>query len=194
MEAVDVPVTLKIRTGVDENSINAFEIGLIAENAGIQALTVHGRTREQKFRGQAEHQTTRLLVQALNIPVFANGDIDSPKMAQEVLEATGASGLVIGRAARKNPWIFQEIKQGRTQGEMDSTASLQGKYDCLKAHLERLYHYYDESKGIEMAGKQIGWSVSGYSGAAEFRRHMLQSQSQAQQSLLLDEFFKSIEN
>lgn len=194
VKAVDVPVTVKIRTGLDEDSVNALEIGLIAENAGIQALTIHGRTREQKFRGQAEHQTTRLLVQALNIPVFANGDIDSPDMAQEVLEVTGASGLVIGRAARKNPWIFQEIKQGRKQEEINGSASLQDKYDCLKRHLERLYHYYDESKGIEMAGKQIGWCVSGYAGAAEFRRHMLQSQSKAQQSLLLDEFFKSIEN
>lgn len=188
--AVNVPVTLKIRTGVDAENINALEIGRIAEQAGIRALTVHGRTRAQKFTGQAEHQTTRMLVEALSIPVFANGDIESPDTAEAVLKQTGAAGLVIGRSARKNPWIFSQIKHRLRTGESPPSPDPKQVQAELERYLECLHDYYGEERAVQMAGKHLGWCVNGLSGASRLRHDLRNSLTVEEQYERLKLFFE----
>lgn len=157
VDAVDVPVTLKIRTGWDMNHRNAVNIAKIAENAGIAALTVHGRTRACKFDGQAEHETVRTVKQSVSIPIIANGDIDSPEIAKQVLGATGADAIMIGRAAQGNPWLFSQISHFLSTGkrlEKPEAAMIQ---DTLISHLEKLYSFYGDAGGVRIARKHIGW-------------------------------------
>ncbi|MCL7420354.1 MAG: tRNA dihydrouridine synthase DusB [Methylobacter sp.] len=155
--AVDVPVTLKIRTGWDLYSRNAVEIAKIAENAGISALTVHGRTRACKFNGQAEHETVKKVKQSIGIPVIANGDIDSPEKAASVLRSTGADALMIGRAAQGNPWLFNQIDCFLKNGKFLERPSLADVHKTLLAHLEQLYGFYGNVSGVRIARKHIGW-------------------------------------
>ncbi len=157
VNAVDVPVTLKIRTGWDTQSRNAPEIAQIAENAGIAALTVHGRTRACKFAGQAEYETIKQIKQLVKIPVIANGDIDSSQKARFVLDATGADGLMIGRAAQGNPWLFKQVERYVNVGEVIEKPSISAIYTVLLAHLEKLYSFYGEFTGVKIARKHIGW-------------------------------------
>ncbi len=157
VSAVDVPVTLKIRTGWDKNNRNAVRIANIAQNSGIQALTIHGRTRACKFNGHAEYDTIKAVKESIRIPVIANGDITTAEKAQQVLEHTGADGIMIGRAAQGKPWVFREILQ-----KMDATCSLTRltKNEILQLinqHLDALYSFYGNTKGVHMARKHIGW-------------------------------------
>lgn len=155
--AACVPVTLKIRTGWDAQNRNAVAIARIAENAGIAALTVHGRTRACKFNGEAEYDTIAAVKQAVRMPVIANGDIDSPEKARFVLDRTGADGLMIGRAACGNPWIFEQILRFFESGEKRWEPSAAAIKDTIVSHLEQLYDFYGESTGVRIARKHIGW-------------------------------------
>jgi len=155
--AVAVPVTLKMRTGWDATRVNAVDIARMAEDVGIAALAVHGRTRAQMFEGEAEHETTRAVVAAVRIPVFANGDIDSGERARQVLEATGAAGVMIGRAALGRPWIFREIRTYLASGTLAAPATCAERRGIILAHLEALHDFYGIGQGVRIARKHLGW-------------------------------------
>ncbi|HHJ19593.1 MAG TPA: tRNA dihydrouridine synthase DusB [Gammaproteobacteria bacterium] len=156
-QAVSVPVTLKIRTGTTATRRNAVQIARIAEAAGIQLLAIHGRTREARFSGTAEHDTTRAVCQSVSIPVLANGDIHTPQQAQDVLKYTGAAGLMIGRAAQGNPWIFREISHFLINGKLRNRPSAEEVLSTLSGHLRSLHAFYGEQAGVRIARKHIGW-------------------------------------
>ncbi|QFY89142.1 tRNA dihydrouridine synthase DusB [Magnetovirga frankeli] len=187
--AVEVPVTLKIRTGWDPASRNALAIGRIAEQSGIQALSIHGRTRACGFSGQAEYQTIRQVKQALSIPVIANGDIDSGEKALQVLKQTGADGLMIGRAARGRPWIFAQINHFLHTGQPLPAPHPLRVQGLLLGHLERLYELYG-SAGVRVARKHIAWYSKGMLGGAELRRQINQSSTCGEQRRLIQVFFQ----
>ena len=155
--AVDVPVTLKIRTGWDREHRNGLAIARIAEDSGIAALAVHGRTRDQHYTGEAEYETVAAIKSALRIPVFANGDVDTPEKAKQVLQATGADGLLIGRAAQGRPWIFREIAHYLATGEKLPMLPLAEVRAILLGHLEHLHDFYGEVSGVRIARKHLGW-------------------------------------
>lgn len=157
VNAVSVPVTLKIRTGWDKENKNALTIAQLAENAGIAALTIHGRTRACKFEGYAEYETIKLVKQAVKIPVIANGDIDSPEKAQFVLQETGADALMIGRAAQGNPWVFEQIHAFLTHNKLLELPAKQEIHRVLTVHLENLYSFYGKNAGVRIARKHISW-------------------------------------
>lgn len=155
--AVDIPVTLKIRTGWDTDNKNALRIARIAEDSGIAALAVHGRTRACAFKGDVEYDTIAEVVQAVNIPVFANGDINTPQQAKTVLEYTGASAVMIGRAAQGRPWIFREIAHHLNTGELLPNPALTEIRDILCSHLTQLHLFYGDYLGPRIARKHVGW-------------------------------------
>ncbi|MBY6204009.1 tRNA dihydrouridine synthase DusB [Halomonas denitrificans] len=166
--AVDVPVTLKIRTGWAADRKNAPTIARIAEDAGVAALAVHGRTRDQKYRGEAEYDTIAEIKQALSIPVWANGDVDHPAKARDVLAYTGADGLLIGRAAQGRPWIFDEIRHFLDTGERLPEKSPQEVGAVLVEHLEALHAFYGDERGVRIARKHLGWYVKAHPGREAF--------------------------
>jgi tRNA-dihydrouridine synthase B len=189
VRAVDVPVTLKIRTGWDRSARNGVAIARLAEHCGVQALSVHGRTRADAFMGEAEYDTIRDIKQAVTIPVIANGDIDSPEKARRVLAHTGADGLMIGRAAQGRPWIFREVGHFLATGEkLPEPAALEVR-DILLGHLDNLYSFYGTSLGVRVARKHIGWYSKGCVGGAAFRRTVNQVETPAGQRLMVEEFF-----
>ncbi|MBW5798752.1 tRNA dihydrouridine synthase DusB [Halomonas elongata] len=159
--AVDIPVTLKIRTGWCAESNNGVRVARLAESAGIQALAVHGRHRQQRYGGEAEYDTIAAIKAAVGIPVFANGDIDSPEKARRVLDYTGADAVMIGRGAQGNPWIFREIdhylRHGRRMAPPDDTE----RAAVLRDHLSALHDFYGEHMGVRIARKHIGWYLAG---------------------------------
>ncbi|QCO67112.1 tRNA dihydrouridine synthase DusB [Luteimonas yindakuii] len=155
--AVDVPVTLKIRTGWDADHRNAPSIARIAQEAGIAALTIHGRTRDQQYTGHAEYDTIAAIKAQLAIPVIANGDIDSPDRAALVLRRTGADAVMVGRAAQGRPWIFREIAHFLATGERLLPPTLAEVRDVLLGHLEALHAFYGEQSGVRIARKHLGW-------------------------------------
>ncbi|MCI4568651.1 tRNA dihydrouridine synthase DusB [Lysobacter sp. CFH 32150] len=157
VNAVDVPVTLKIRTGWAADQRNALTIARIAQDAGVQALAVHGRTRDQQYTGVAEYDTIAAVKAALTIPVIANGDIDSPQKAAFVLHHSGADAVMIGRAAQGRPWIFREIAHYLATGELLPEPSLQEVRDVLLGHLAHLHAFYGEPAGVRIARKHLGW-------------------------------------
>ena len=157
VNAVDIPVTLKIRTGWDRNNMNAVSIAKIAEQAGIAALTVHGRTRACKFRGEAEYNTIRQVKRSVNIPVIANGDITDAEKAKQVLQFTGADAIMIGRAAQGKPWIFNEIKSQLNSCKGYKKPTVNDVQSIINNHLEKLYSFYGNSSGVKIARKHIGW-------------------------------------
>ena len=167
--AVDVPVTLKIRTGWDQANKNGVNIARIAEQAGINALAVHGRTRADRYNGDAEYDTIALIKSAVSIPVFANGDIDSPIKAKQVLDHTGADGLLIGRAAQGRPWIFREINHFLSTGQQLPAISLQELELTLLEHLELLHAFYGQPMGVRIARKHTHWYLASLPGAQQFR-------------------------
>lgn len=158
--AVDVPVTLKIRTGWCESSRNGERIARLAEDAGIQALAVHGRTREQRYTGSAEYETIAAIKACVSIPVFANGDIDCAQKAARVLDYTGADAVMIGRAAQGNPWIFREIDHYLRYGRLLATPSAQERHDVMLTHLRTLHEFYGEHMGVRIARKHLGWYLA----------------------------------
>ena len=169
--AVDVPVTLKIRTGWDRQNKNGLRVAKIAEQAGIAALAVHGRTRADLYTGEAEYDTIAAIKQAVSMPVFANGDIDSPRKARTVLERTGADALLIGRAAQGRPWIFREIEHYLATGNELPPPSLTEVERILLEHLAALHAFYGEEMGVRIARKHVGWYLATLPGAREFRAH-----------------------
>lgn len=158
--AVDVPVTVKIRTGWDEAHRNGTTIARIAEDAGIQGLTVHGRTRACRFRGQAEYDTIADIVQQVSIPVIANGDITSPQKAKAVLAYTGAAAIMIGRAAQGNPWIFRQINHYLSSNEALDAPRLAEIEQTILEHLSHLHGFYGEYQGVRIARKHFAWYLA----------------------------------
>ena len=157
VKAVRVPVTLKIRTGWDRNNRNGVSIARIAEASGIQALAVHGRTRADFYEGEAEYATIREIKSSVCIPVFANGDIETPQKAREVLDFTGANGVMLGRAAHGAPWIFRSVNAYLTTGKSAPALSRPEVRDIILAHLDSLYAFYGEDSGVRIARKHLGW-------------------------------------
>lgn len=194
VNAVDVPVTLKIRTGSDPDNRNACRIAEIAEQSGIQSLAVHGRTRKCAFRGEAEYETIRQVKQQSGIPVIANGDISTPEKAIRVLEYTGADGLMIGRSARGNPWIFSQINHYLETGEQLPAPEISEVREVLLRHLQELYDFYGEFTGVRTARKHIAWYSKGYFSSNAFRREIMQVESSTEQSTMVDEFLSLAED
>jgi tRNA-dihydrouridine synthase B len=184
-----VPVTLKTRTGWDRASRNAVRIGLLAQDIGIAALILHGRTRCDLYQGQAEYDTIREVKQALEIPVVANGDIDSPEKARFVLDYTGADAVMIGRAAQGRPWIFREVSHYLATGAHLPPPTFGELRDCLLDHLEDHYRFYGEYTGVRSARKHIGWYLSGLPDAREFLPRINQIDSTREQSRAIEEWF-----
>lgn len=162
VNAVEVPVTLKTRTGWDTTLKNGPAIARIAEQSGIQALAVHGRTRADGFTGEAEYETIQAIKALVNIPVFANGDIDSPQKARQVLDKTGADGLLIGRAAQGNPWLFREVNHYFRTGAYIKRPSISEIRNAVLNHLEALYLFYGDYMGVRIARKHIGWYLQSH--------------------------------
>ncbi|WOS38300.1 tRNA-dihydrouridine synthase B [Oligella urethralis] len=186
----EVPVTLKIRTGWDAQSINAPTIAKLAESIGISALTIHGRTRCDFYQGQAEYKTIAAVKKIVKIPIIANGDIDSPQKAKQVLDYTGADAIMIGRAAQGNPWIFREIAHYLSSGNLLPPPTLKEMKEVLLAHLEEHYHFYGAHTGVRTARKHIGWYLSRFSGSDTLRRHLNTIESCQQQSQVLADWFE----
>ena len=187
--AVEVPVTLKIRTGWDQESKNAVTIARIAEQSGIQMLAVHGRTRACRFSGMAEYDTIREVKESVTIPVAANGDIDSPQKAREVQELTGCDALMIGRAAQGRPWIFREIVHYLHTGILLPAPTTDWIKQLLLEHVDLLYQLYGEETGTRVARKHIAWYSKSFVGGNRFRALINQSQSAGEQLDLINHFF-----
>ncbi len=189
VKAVAVPVTLKIRTGWDKENRNALRIARIAEDAGICALAMHGRTRACMYKGKAEYDTIRAVKSAVRIPVTANGDIDTPEKARQVLAHTGADGVMIGRAAQGRPWIFREIEHFLATGEKLPEPPVEEIRDIMLGHLENLYQFYGEHTGVRIARKHISWYSKGQRGGAVFRDAVNRVESKQQQLAMTRDFF-----
>ncbi len=187
-----VPVTLKMRTGWCDTEKNALVLARAAESAGVQMVTVHGRTREQGYKGWAEYDTVAALKAALKIPVVANGDIDSPEKAQAVLKATGADALMVGRAAQGSPWIFREIAHFLATGEHLAPPLVAEVRRALLEHLQDHYGLYGEFTGVRSARKHIGWYVRNLPGGDTFREHMNTLDTAPQQWAAVAEFFDGL--
>ncbi len=189
VNAVNVPVTLKIRTGWDKDNRNALKILRIAEDAGIQALAMHGRTRACGYSGDAEYDTIAAVKAAARIPIIANGDITSPEKAKFVLEYTKADAVMIGRAAQGRPWIFREIEHFMKTGEHLPQPEVAEIHRVLMHHLHDLYNFYGEYSGLRIARKHISWYTKGLTGSAAFRHAMNQLQTTEDQVAAVDSFF-----
>ncbi len=191
VSGVDVPVTLKIRTGPSPEKRNGVRIAQMAERNGIQCLVVHGRTREDKFKGDAEYDTIRDIKQAVNIPVVANGDIADPHKAQQVLDYTGADALMIGRAAQGDPFIFSRISHA-LNGKPDSALSSPDASELQRTvvrHLKGIHSVYGEYRGVRVARKHISWYMKNKRDAAQFRQRINEVESASDQLHLVDAFF-----
>jgi len=189
--AVDVPVTLKYRTGWDPESRNAVEVARLAQSCGIAAVTLHGRTRACGFSGAAEYDTIRAVKQAIAIPVIANGDIDTPEKARAVLEYTGADGVMIGRAAQGRPWIFREIVHHLRTGERLAPPRVEEVRELLLAHLDDHYRFYGDAVGVRTARKHIIWYTRHLEGGERFCVHMNAIDDCAGQARAVDGFFRA---
>jgi tRNA-dihydrouridine synthase B len=192
VRAVEVPVTLKIRTGWDRSNKNAVTVARIAESSGIQALAIHGRTRACGFSGEAEYDTIAEVKSQIGIPVIANGDIGSPERVKQVLERTGADAVMIGRAAQGRPWMFREITHYLETGAHLPPPEVEEIHRVLVAHLNDLYAFYGEHTGVRVARKHISWYTKGLAGSAAFRHGMNQLQTCAEQLAAVNEFFAEL--
>jgi tRNA-dihydrouridine synthase B len=186
--AVPVPVTLKIRTGWDRSRRNALTVARIAEAAGIQALAIHGRTRACMFDAEAEYDTIAAVKAAARIPVIANGDIDTPGKAQAVLDATGADGVMIGRAALGRPWIFRETAHFLMTGRRLPPPDAAETRRILLSHLDDMYAFYGERTGVSIARKHIGWYAKSLGASAAFLQRVLRIPTAAEQRAAVDQF------
>jgi tRNA-dihydrouridine synthase B len=189
--AVDVPVTLKFRTGWDRLNKNALTIAAMAEASGIAMLTLHGRTRADGYGGEAEYDTIAAVKAAVSIPVVANGDITTPEKAKFVLAATGADAVMIGRAAQGRPWIFREIDHFLRTGEYLPAPLVEEVRALMSEHLQAHYAFYGEFMGLRTARKHIGWYVRDLPGGEEFRQRMNRLESCTEQLAAVDAFFES---
>ena len=189
VNAVDVPVTLKIRTGWSPENKNALNVARMAEDSGIQMLTVHGRTRACGYKAVVEHDTVRAIKSAINIPVIANGDIDSPQAAAAVLQYTGVDGLMIGRAAQGNPWLFREVGHYLATAELLPRPGAEEVRTALVEHLENLYDFYGEYTGVRVARKHIAWYCQNRPGADTLRARTNQAEQADVQLRLIEDYF-----
>lgn len=193
VNAVDVPVTLKIRIGWSRANRNGVQIAKIAEDAGIQALAVHGRTRDMHYKGEAEYDTIAAIKQAVQIPLLANGDICSPEKARDVLRLTGADALMIGRAAQGRPWIFREIAHFLATGERLPEPEPQEVAAILLGHLSHLHEFYGEYMGVRIARKHLGWYAKDWPENAAFRSVVNRAETATEQLRLAAEYFEALE-
>ncbi len=190
VEAVDVPVTLKMRTGWDTQSKNALSIAQIAQSAGIQALAIHGRSRACAYKGQVEYDTIKAVKQMVSIPVIANGDIQTPQQARAVLEYTQADGIMLGRAAQGRPWIFREMNHFLETGELLPAPDRQEVKQILLNHLHDLYEFYGTFMGLRIARKHVSWYLSAHDTSRDVRKQFNQLQSPEEQITLITHFFE----
>ena len=189
VKAVDVPVTLKIRTGWNKENRNALRVAKIAEDHGIQSLAMHGRTRACMYTGDAEYDTIRAVKQSVSIPVVANGDISSPEKAKFVLEYTGADAVMIGRAAQGRPWIFREIAHYLETGNHLPPPDVAEIHGVLEGHLHDLYAFYGKERGTRVARKHISWYTKGLKNSAVFRARMNTLENAEMQLAAVKDFF-----
>lgn len=192
VDAAGVPVTLKIRTGWDRAHKNALTVAHIAQDSGIAALAVHGRTRADKYEGEAEYDTIAAVKASVRIPVFANGDVASPERARAVLDATGADALMIGRGAQGRPWIFREIAHYLATGEKLPEPTPSEVAAILIGHLEHLYAFYGEQAGVRIARKHLGWYAKDRPENAAFRHVANRAESAAEQLRLTRDYFDAL--
>lgn len=192
VKAVDVPVTLKIRTGWDPEHRNGVTIAKIAEQSGIQALAVHGRTRACAYKGNAEYDTIAAIKSAISIPVIANGDICSPEKAKTVLEQTHADGLMIGRAAQGNPWIFRQILHFLEHDTLLEAPAISEVQQVLIEHLHALYDFYGDYTGVRMARKHIAWYSKGLRNGNPFRQQINTFEQPQEQLDFTEQFFNNL--
>lgn len=191
VDAVDVPVTLKTRLGFANGQENILKIADIAEKAGIAAIAIHGRTREDFYTGEARYDLIKQVKQQVKIPVIVNGDIDSPQKAKAVYELTGADAIMIGRAAQGKPWIFRDIHHYLQTGELLASPSISELREIVLAHLEELYQFYGEYSGCRIARKHIAWYTGGLPNSNAFREAMYGKDTTAGQFAVVDEFLRS---
>ena len=192
--AVDIPVTLKIRTGWDKENKNAIKIAQIAEQSGIEALTIHGRTRACKFGGEAEYKTIKQVKQSVNIPIIANGDISNVEKARHVLQYTGADAIMIGRAAQGKPWVFNEILQQLNNPKSYKKPDVKYIQLIINNHLENLYSFYGNLGGVRIARKHIGWYFDNLGSIPpEQKKQIYQTINPAQQIAMVNSVFSNTE-
>lgn len=192
VKAVDVPVTLKTRTGWSPEHRNALRIARLAEDCGIAALALHGRTREDMYRGAAEYDTIRAVKASIGIPLIANGDIDTPQKAQQVLQYTGADAVMIGRAAQGRPWIFREMQHYLETGQLLPPPQVMEIRQLLLEHLDDLYGFYGEYSGCRIARKHIAWYTRGLRGSNTFRQAMYQLEETGRQRQAVAGYFDQL--
>ena len=192
VDAVDVPVTLKIRTGWNRDNRNALSIARIAEDAGIAALAVHGRTRADKYEGEAEYATIAAVKAAVRIPVLANGDVCTPQQAKHVLAVTGADAVMIGRGAQGRPWIFREIAHYLATGELLPEPEPAEVAAILLGHLEHLHAFYGEPAGVRIARKHLGWYAKDRPENAAFRQVVNRAETASEQLRLTRDYFAAL--
>ncbi|MEH6606128.1 MAG: tRNA dihydrouridine synthase DusB [Pseudomonadales bacterium] len=190
VDAVDVPVTLKIRTGWDKENRNGVEIAKLAEDSGIQALAVHGRTRACRFKGHVEYDTIAAIKQAVAIPVIANGDISTPQQAARVLQYTGADAVMLGRAAQGQPWLFSQINHYLEHGTTLAAPSQDQLYNIVISHMTALHQHYGELMGTRISRKHIGWYLAADQ-LREFRQSFNQLSSTDEQLHAIDHLFSN---
>jgi len=190
--AVDLPVTLKIRTGWDTSHRNGVTIARIAEDAGIKALAVHGRTRSCGYKGDVEYDTIARIKEAIDIPVFANGDITTAQKAREVLDYTGADAVMIGRGAQGRPWIFREIEHYLRTGELLPEPELAQIRTILQDHLRALHAFYGEHMGVRIARKHVGWYLQSQPDGKSFRQLFNQLESAVDQEAAISRYFDTL--
>ncbi|MCH2055508.1 MAG: tRNA dihydrouridine synthase DusB [Thalassotalea sp.] len=192
VNAVDVPVTLKIRTGWCENTRNGIEIAKIADHNGIQSLAVHGRTRCDFYKGNAEYQTIKAIKQAISIPVVANGDITSAQKAKEVLDITGADAVMVGRGAQGRPWIFREINHFLRTGQLMDPPSLDEVRSILIEHVKELHQFYGDFMGLRIARKHVSWYMQTHEQGKAFRSSFNALESTSEQLESLSVYFDNL--
>lgn len=192
VKSVEIPVTLKIRTGWDKNHKNGIAIAKMAQDCGIQAIAVHGRTRACMFKGEAEYDTIRAIKDAVQIPVIANGDITSAEKAKEVLEKTQADAIMIGRGAQGYPWIFNEINHYLKTATYLAPPTVQEIKDTLVRHLQNLYQFYGESRGVLVARKHVSWYSKGQRASSIFRQTFNQLTEADEQVKLIESYFDQL--
>ena len=187
--AVEVPVTLKIRTGPEPRNRNGLEVAKVAESCGISALAVHGRTRADRFKGQAEYETIRTICKSISLPVFANGDVTTAIQARQVLDYTGADGLMVGRGAQGNPWIFREFSHYLRTGEHLAPPPTSEVYSVMRDHLQRLHDFYGAVHGVRVARKHLGWYLKGRPNSEQLLYDLMRVRTAEEQFQLLEQHF-----
>jgi len=193
VQAVDVPVTLKYRTGWDREHRNAVQIGKIAEDSGVQSLAIHGRTRADRYKGDAEYETIARVKERVSIPVLANGDITTVKKSLEVLRLTNADGLMIGRGAQGRPWIFRELGSALDSTAENTQLEISELRDIMLGHLEELHRFYGETTGVRVARKHLTWYCDNLENAEEYRHQVVRVDSASEQLRLTRQYFLGID-